>query len=155
MNINNTEIERKFLVKTLPENLDNFKSHRIIQAYISTNPTMRIRKSDDEYFFTFKGAGIVKKTEFEHPLTEEQFTGLMEKKEGNVIEKTRYLIPLEDGLIAELDIYKGDLSGFMNVEVEFPNLKTAKEFTPPHWFGMEISLDRRWLCPRNCASHIL
>ncbi len=144
MNINNKEIERKFLIKKLPDNLESFKKHHIIQAYVCTNPTIRIRKRDDEYIFTFKGAGFIEKTEFEHPLTKEQFTGLMKKTEGRVIEKFRYIIPLENGLMGELDIYKGDLEGFMNVEVEFRSLEEAEGFKPPLWFGEDISFDRRF-----------
>ena len=144
MNDNNIEIERKFFVRTLPDGLEDCVKHHMIQAYISTNPTIRIRKSDDEYYFTFKGAGFVKKTEFEHPLTKEQFYSLLGKKEGNIIEKTRYIIPLDNELRAELDIYEGSLAGFMNVEVEFPDMKSAGEFVPPVWFGDDISLDRRF-----------
>ncbi|MCC8014774.1 MAG: CYTH domain-containing protein [Eubacterium sp.] len=144
MNVNNKEIERKYLVKTLPEGLGSYECKSIIQAYISTNPTLRIRKADDKYFFTFKSAGVIEKAEFEYPITEEQFNHLREKTEGNIIEKKRYIIPLDEELIAELDIYSGDLQGFMNVEVEFKSMQEALVFNPPEWFGEEISLDRRY-----------
>ncbi|MCD8158944.1 MAG: CYTH domain-containing protein [Clostridiales bacterium] len=144
MNINNKETERKFLIKKLPENLENCEKYHIIQAYISRNPTMRLRKRNEEYIFTFKGAGFIERTEFEYPLTREQFEGLMKKTEGNVIEKYRYIVPLENDLIAEVDIYKGDLEGFMNVEVEFKSLAEVADFKIPEWFGSEVSLDRRY-----------
>lgn len=144
MNVNNKEIERKFLIKTLPEKLEQYKKIRIVQAYISTNPTLRIRRADDSFFFTFKSAGVIEKAEFEYAITEEQFNGLLKKTEGNIINKVRYLIPLEGDLTAELDIYEGDLEGFMNVEVEFLSMKEALAFSAPNWFGEEISLDRRY-----------
>ena len=58
------EIERKFLIKELPDDLDRYESHRIKQAYISTDPTIRIRQWDDEYILTVKGSGLMKKIEY-------------------------------------------------------------------------------------------
>lgn len=141
---NNTEIERKFLVSFLPECLDCFCKHEIKQAYISTSPTLRLRQQDDSYIFTFKGRGEIKKTEFEYSLTKEEFDKLWEKVETKKIEKTRYLIPLENNLTAELDIYHGELKGFMNVEVEFDSLEKAEKFKVPKWFGKDVSTDKRY-----------
>lgn len=138
------EIERKFLVKNIPENTEQYKSHKIKQAYISTDPTIRIRQQDNEYILTVKGSGLMKKIEYELPLTGEQFNRLWKKTEGNAIEKTRYIIPLKDDLKAELDIYEGQLKGFMNVEVEFSSTKEALLFDPPTWFGQEVTQDYRY-----------
>lgn len=135
----NLEIERKFLVKNLPEDIDTYERLNIRQAYISTSPTIRLRDMDGVYIFTFKGSGRMSKTEFEYPLTEDQFDGLWEKIDSSIIEKTRYLIPLDNDYTAELDVYKGELLGFVNVEVEFNSIKDAKDFEPPSWFGDEIT----------------
>lgn len=140
----NTEIERKFLVKSLPDELEGFVCHDIIQCYISTDPTIRIRRCDNSYILTVKGSGLIKRTEYELPLTSEQFTRLRKKAEGGTISKKRYIIPLDGSLRAELDIYTGDLSGFMNVEVEFGSEREALVFTPPDWFGQEITQDKRY-----------
>ncbi len=140
----NYEIERKFLIKNLPENLENFTHYEIRQGYISTDPTIRLRQQDDNYILTVKSAGLMKKEEYELDLTEDQFNRLWKKTEGNTIEKTRYVIPLNNGLKAELDVYKGFLSGFMNVEVEFPSTKEAILFDIPNWFGQEVTQDPRY-----------
>lgn len=58
--------------------------------------------------------------------------------------KNRYLIPLKDNLVAELDIYGADLSNFANVEVEFNSTKDAILFTPPDWFGQEVTQNKRY-----------
>lgn len=141
---NNLEIERKFLVAKIPENLEKYQFHKIKQAYISTLPTLRIRQSDNDYIFTFKGRGDVKRVEFEYNLSKEEFDNLWKKTETKKIDKTRYLIPLENDLIAELDIYEGELKGFMNVEVEFKNLEDAEKFKAPDWFGKDISYDKEY-----------
>ena len=86
----------------------------------------------------------MKKLEYELPITEEQFNNLWHKVEGNAIEKNRYLIPLKDDLIAELDIYGANLSNFANVEVEFNSTKDAILFTPPDWFGQEVTQNNRY-----------
>ena len=54
------EIERKFTVKALPENLDSYPFHLIEQAYLNTDPVLRIRRQDDEYYLTYKGKGLPK-----------------------------------------------------------------------------------------------
>lgn len=38
------EIERKFLVKKLPDNLEQYEYRQIEQAYLNTNPVVRIRR---------------------------------------------------------------------------------------------------------------
>lgn len=144
MKIENYEIERKFLVKNLPENLENYEHHEIKQGYISTNPTIRIRQWDNEYILTVKSAGLMKKQEYELCLTKEQFNNLWQKVEGNTIEKTRYIIPIHNNLKAELDIYKGFLSGFINVEVEFSSTPEAIMFDSPDWFGQEVTQNPRY-----------
>ena len=56
------EIERKFLVsdETAEKYLQmvsegKLKSHEIEQAYLTTDPVIRVRRSDDEYYMTYKG----------------------------------------------------------------------------------------------------
>ena len=44
------EIERKYLVKTLPDYLDQYESKKIAQGYLCTEPVVRIRRSNDDYY---------------------------------------------------------------------------------------------------------
>ena len=69
---------------------------------------------------------------------------LLKKSETSSIVKTRYEIPIYGGLIAELDIYHGDLENLQTVEVEFDTLEQADSFIPPEWFADEISSDIRY-----------
>lgn len=137
------EIERKFLVDSLPS-LKDYHSKKIIQAYISTDPVIRIRQMGTQYFLTVKSHGHIMREEFEMPITKEQFHSLWNKIEVSPIEKTRYFIPLEQDLTAELDLYEGHLKGLYTVEVEFSSLDAADDFIPPSWFGNDISLDNRY-----------
>lgn len=139
----NIEIERKFLVEYVP-NLENVKKHYIRQAYICTTPVLRIRQKDDKYFFTFKGKGDIQRRELEEEITKEEFDNLLKKIEGQVITKTRYIIPIHNNLKAELDIYEDSLQGFKNVEVEFESIEEAYSFIPPKWFGKDITKDIKY-----------
>ena len=88
---------------------------------------------------TIKGSGLVYREEHELLLTKEQFLSLLPKAEGRIIRKTRYLIPLEEGLTAEADVFHEELEGLKLVEVEFPDEETMGGFTPPAWFGKDVS----------------
>jgi len=128
-------------LQSLPDNIDQYKHAEIVQAYISVDPTIRLRRSDNNYFLTVKQSGLLAREETEFALTKSQFDHLWEKIETNTVRKTRFFIPLQDGLTAEADIYYDDLQGLMTVEVEFSDTEQAKHFDPPHWFGTDVTYD--------------
>ena len=149
------EIEKKFKVKRLPENLGQYEKKVMEQGYLCTDPVVRIRRSNDQYILTYKSLFGVEEAEcgakvcreIEMPLKKEGYEHLKKKTDGNLITKTRYLIPLEtkQGCFrAELDIFEGELSGLVIAEVEFPDRETAAGFEPPEWFGEDVSQDKRY-----------
>lgn len=138
------EIERKFLIRSLPGHLEQYPFHFIEQAYLCTAPVVRVRRQDDEYILTYKGSGLMVREEYNLPLSEEAYQHLLQKKDGNILTKKRYLIPLSDGLTAELDIFEGKFSGLMLVEVEFPNEEYADTFQAPDWFGQDVTFSNKF-----------
>lgn len=138
------EIERKYLIRRLPENLSQYQCKKIAQGYICTNPVVRIRKSDDEYYLTYKGKGLMAREEYNLPLTQEGYEHMLPKIDGRLIEKSRYLIPLDGKLTAELDIFEGDLAPLIIIEVEFDSLDAANSFIPPEWFGEDVTESRKY-----------
>lgn len=132
------EIERKYLIQTMPA-LEQYSYHLIEQAYLCTDPVVRVRRQDEEYILTYKGKGMLAREEYNLPLTKESYEHLLSKADGNVLTKKRYLIPLACGLTAELDIFEGKFAGLTLAEVEFPDQNTADTFTPPLWFGEEVT----------------
>ena len=92
------EIERKYLVKILPDHLEQYPCRQIEQGYLSTNPVVRIRRSNDRYILTYKGKGLMVREEYNLPLNEESFTHLKEKIDGLLIQKRRYLIPFAENI---------------------------------------------------------
>ena len=147
------EIEKKYKIRNLPENYKDFPCKKIEQGYLCKEPTVRIRKSNDDYILTYKSrfgldpellqAGCVA-NEVEVPLSREGYEHLKEKVDNHMVYKTRYLVPLEKNLTAELDVFEKHLKGLMIVEVEFPSIDGASDFNPPDWFGEEISFDDRY-----------
>ena len=142
------EIERKYLVGSLPENLDAFPHVEIEQGYLCTSPTLRIRRMGDSFILTVKEkmhsltSAIVNREE-EFFLSSESYARLRGKCEGIMVEKTRYRIPVGK-YTAELDIFHGRHQGLLLVEVEFPSVEAANAFTPPAWFGQDVSNDPRY-----------
>ncbi|MBR3811209.1 MAG: CYTH domain-containing protein [Agathobacter sp.] len=133
------EIERKFTVKSLPENLETYEKKHISQGYLCTNPVVRIRRSNDDYFLTYKGRGLMAREEHEFALTPEAFWHMLPKIDGILIDKIRYLIPLDEKHTAELDIFQGTLAPLRMVEVEFESIEDANSFVAPDWFGDDVT----------------
>ena len=133
------EIERKFLIPKLPDNLDSFPCRLLEQAYLCTEPVVRVRRSDDSFILTYKSKGLMSREEYNLPLTAESYEHLKAKADGNIISKKRYLIPLTGRLTIELDIFEGDLAPLKLAEVEFETKEEAESFLPPKWFGKDVT----------------
>lgn len=152
------EIERKFLLKKLPEDLGRFAFHLIEQAYLCTEPVLRIRRQDDAYYLTYKGSGLMSREEYNLPLTKEAYEHLLPKADGNVISKKRYLIPLSQAdinpeclsllgdraLTIELDEFAPPFAPLFLAEIEFPTEEAAKVFRMPDWFAEDVTADVRY-----------
>lgn len=136
------EIERKFLLKTLPDNLEDYPCRHIEQGYLSTDPVIRIRRQDEAYYLTYKSHGLMVREEYNLPLTKDAYEHLLPKIDGILIVKKRYLIPLAPAypdLTAELDIFDGELSSLILAEVEFSSEEDANKFIPPEWFDEDVT----------------
>ena len=72
-------------------------------------------------------------------MTKEHYEALLPKKISNPISKTRIVVPIQNNLKVEIDIYYDYLQGFLTAEVEFPNEEEANQFKKPDWLGEELS----------------
>lgn len=153
------EIERKFTVTKLPDDLETYPCHIIEQAYLNTDPVVRIRREDDSFYMTYKGKGLLAREEYNLPLNEASYCHLREKADGNVISKRRYVIPIRNpsfnmthlssagkaidqiSLAVELDIFEPPFAPLVIAEVEFPDQETAEAFQPLDWFSQDVTND--------------
>ncbi len=141
-----TEIERKFLVKTMPD-LSNAQKTYIYQGYLthsSDSVEVRLRQKDEQYFITVKsGSGMVR-GERETSIEQKQFETLWPDTQGKRIEKHRWTGQLNTLETFELDVFMGELESLVLVEVEFSSTKQADNFQPADWFGREVTADKRY-----------
>jgi len=134
------EIERKFLIKSIPMDIEQFPHKDIIQWYLNdptTGKSIRVRHIGEAYKITKKKWFGLVREEIETDITKEEFDQLRREVENHFLEKTRYEIPYE-WITIELDIYK-NLQGLKTAEVEFGNKRDAKKFEAPEWFGEELT----------------
>jgi CYTH domain-containing protein len=140
------EIERKFLVRRLPDDLTSYPNNDISQGYLVSlddGTQVRLRKSGARYFLTFKrGTGRVRE-EREVELNAAQFEALWPATAGKRLAKTRYEIPLGDRVV-EIDVYHDRHEGLVVAEVEFDEEESAKNFQRPDWLGHDVSGDPRY-----------
>ncbi|MCR5590318.1 MAG: CYTH domain-containing protein [Lachnospiraceae bacterium] len=136
------EIERKFTIKHIPEGTGSCKRHIIEQAYLTTEPVIRVRREDDSYYMTYKGTGgsntSLSHEEYNLPLSKEAYETLKSKADGNIISKCRILIPYGKYTI-ELDIFDEPFKPLIIAEVEFPSESEADKFIPPDWFDEDVT----------------
>ncbi len=147
------EIERKFTLKELPEDLEQHPFRHIEQAYLCASPVIRVRKEDDSYYLTYKGSGMLAREEHNLTLTEDAYYHLREKADGRIISKKRYLIPLHNPsfregfpappddyeLTIELDVFDPPIAPLIMAEVEFGSREAAEAFLPPDWFDEDVT----------------
>lgn len=133
------EIERKFLIKEMPSNLENYPHRTLTQGYLCVDPVVRIRQDGDRYELTYKSKGFLAREEYNLPLTKEAFEHLAEKIDGRIICKERYCIPYKDKYTIELDIFSGYHAPLVLAEVEFEAKEEAVSFLPPDWFGEDVT----------------
>lgn len=132
------EIERKYLIRHLPEHLEQYPHRQLEQGYLSTAPVVRVRKDDDKYELTYKSKGMMVREEYNLPLTKDSYEHLRTKIDGRLIIKKRYCIPYGNYTI-ELDVFEEDLAPLVLAEVEFPTEEAANTFLPPDWFSEDVT----------------
>jgi CYTH domain-containing protein len=158
------EVERKWLVQDLPD-ISGHEGKEVIQGYLAIaadGTEVRIRQVGEMFFQTVKSDGGLVRSEFEVELSKDQFETLWPATAGRRLEKTRYALEWV-GKRVEVDVYQGSLAGLIVAEVEFTSASESAGFTPPSWFGREVTDDphyknvnlarhsksRPWSCPRR------
>jgi adenylate cyclase len=140
------EIERKFLVKNLP-NLENLKPTYYERYFLfrSEKVENRIQKKWEKYEFE-----RWEKYEFERKEKQDNLEAHKQKFEISREEFERLKSFSNEAIIREaylisqnpeisLKIYHWKFEGFKRIEIEFPSKQEALDFVPYDWFGAEIT----------------
>lgn len=138
------ELELTYLAKTLPSDLGNVEKKEMLDIHIpasSDHPTLRIRKNGDKHEVTKKQPIVEgdasRQLETTIKLTSAEFADLS-KLPGKRVQKTRYLYA-ENNVDYEIDVFGGELTGLVLVDVEFETLEAKSEFKKPDWCLAEVT----------------
>lgn len=144
--MNNTEIERKFLVNSDAFIAQATEHHEIMQGYLCKEPgkTIRVRIRDERAFLTIKSSRLregLAKFEWEREIDLADAKELMLICLPGAISKTRYIIPAPafEGAPRcwEVDVFHGRLAGLVLAEIELGN--EDEPFLKPEWLGEEVT----------------
>ena len=141
-----TELEKTYLIKKFPENLENCKFKEIIDIYLpesAEHAKLRLRKNGDRYELTKKEpideADASHQKEQTIILTEIEFNALSNLK-GKKIEKIRYYYDY-NGKIAEIDVLHVLLKGLTLVDFEFETIEEKDSFEMPDFCLADVTQD--------------
>ena len=150
------EIERKWLIRMPDLALLEEKAPRIIdmeQVYLkggAPGVSMRVRKSEERGKLTYhrnekQRLSDTVRIEREEEIDEQHYKILLGFADPKLrkIQKTRYCVPLEGGLTAEIDVFPFWRDRAF-CEVELPEVDTP--VTLPEWLEVvrEVSADKRY-----------
>ena len=141
----NTEIERKFLVKDERFKQYAIRSQHIEQGYLCKEPakTIRVRICDEKAYITIKSTQLregLAKFEWEKEIAVADAHELMQLCLPGIISKTRYILPAdthETNRYWEVDVFDGRLEGLILAEIELEN--EQETFDKPEWIGEEVT----------------
>ena len=138
------EIERKFLVNTIPTQQVN-RSKKVIQGYMffDNRKVVRVRSMDNDHFLTIKSNSKgLSRLEFEYQIPKEDAMDMFKHLCGtNIIEKTRHYIESPNHTW-EIDEFHGRNEGLIVAEIELES--EDEQFDIPEWVGDEVSDDPRY-----------
>lgn len=167
------EIEKKYLIKEIPENLENLPKEEITQFYTrdENDKSQRFRKTTSyknnrkttKYYKTHKKWKWLVREETETTITEQEyiinFNYISSEKHPNIINKTRYHIPYKINkhiFDIELNKFHWESEWFNMAEIEFSSIQESQTFTPPTRFDLEVTdykeannsyISRHWVAP--------
>jgi adenylate cyclase len=145
-----TEIERKFVAAQIPDPATLGEGEPLRQGYLAEegDTAVRVRITPDAATLTVKAGTGLSRTEVEVPISRADADALWAHTAGRRIDKTRHRVRLGDGaetgLVAEVDVYAGELAGLCTVEVEFDSVGDAEAFVAPPWFGTDVTDEPGW-----------
>ena len=142
----NTEIERKFLVVSDAFKAQAAKSYEIEQGYLCKEPgrTIRVRLRDEKAFLTIKSGKLregLARFEWEREIDAADAREMLQICLPGVISKTRYIIPAPSYKGAprcwEVDVFHGRLDGLVLAELELGD--EHEPYEKPEWIGEEVT----------------
>lgn len=141
------ELERTFLLKEKPKDLEKSNSIEILDVYFpksAEHPILRLRKRGNTMELTkkcpIKGNDSSEQSEETIPLSKEEYDEFS-KLEGKRLKKIRHYYQF-NGRVAEVDIYLEDLAGLGVVDFEFERKEDKDSFQMPEFCFLDVTQER-------------
>ena len=137
------ELEKTFLLKEIPQGLEQCRKIENLDIYIplsARHPILRLRKKGDFFEMTKKSPIANDKSEQKEQtisLSEEEFNELS-KISGKRLKKNRYYYPWNN-MTAELDLFQESLEGLVTIDFEFDSIEEKRDFIMPDFCLVEIT----------------
>jgi adenylate cyclase len=142
------EIERKFLVRGDDWRKLATRRSEIRQAYLDTNPKVSVRvriRDNSKATLSLKSSpSALRRLELEYSIPTFEAEALIPLRHGNVVEKTRHIVPYDAACDAadadlawEVDEFSGANAGLLIAEIELPREDYPVELPP--WIGQEVT----------------
>lgn len=146
------KIEKKFLIKPNTDITNGIVPYcNVEQVYLSVeDPEIMIRECmtlrEVICTSTIKSSSGAIQKEVEIDISHPIYTKIILSKlyEGNIINKAKYHMKLPHTIWAKLNVFRNTLSGLSIIEIGFKNEKEANMFTPPEWFGKEVTNNKEY-----------
>jgi len=150
------ELEKTYLIKKLPLDLENFPHKEIIDMYVpaqAVHPALRLRKKGDKFEMTKKqpihGTDSSEQEEHTIKLNREEFDSLI-RSGGKKARKIRYEY-IHNGIKAEIDVFKDGLTGLVLVDFEFADPKKKNSFKMPDFCLADVTQDKTFAGGMLCG----
>lgn len=144
---NHLEIERKFLVRDDSYKLVAIEHVRICQGYLTNNDrcSVRVRLWNDRGFITVKSRMTThsfSRYEWEKEISGAEAEELLALALPGKIDKIRWIVPMEEDLVCEVDEFLENNKGLVLAEIELKN--ENQPFSRPAFIGQEVTGDPRY-----------
>ena len=140
------EIEKTYLAKFIPNDINEFKFSSITDSYFKIMDDLnriRIREKDEKIELTKKSLT----PELNHGINKEETIILTKKElknfykvETEKIIKKRYYY-YNENILYEIDIFEGDLDGLVMIDVEFKSREEFENFKMPKFCLCDVTND--------------
>lgn len=133
------EVERKFILYSLPPDTDSTSKITYERYFLEIGPQreVRIQRKGDEFYQEVKVTNSKLESSKEvATLTAEEFNKLRQSAIGSITRDSYTLASIKN---VSIKVYHGRLEGLIRAEIEFPSVDAASHFSPPDWFGPEIT----------------
>ena len=134
----NKEIERKFLVKEMPD-LNGLERSQLDRHFLYVGEGIELRIQTNGEWYKLQRKCSVSETERdteELVLSHAEFEVL---KQCAVLSIQRESYHLADSPNTDIRIYSGKFDGLVRAEFEFSSQEELVAFMPPNWAGAEIT----------------